>query len=273
MRSLDLRYDKTTVQSRRTSGSIRVTTLGNETAILSFEIYSVKAYLAKDLVSRRLSRLTRITMKKASIQFLKWNPLYESEKPFQIFGTLLEDSVDQRKSNLAWHEEQVEVQDCRKNAAEFGLDSHGFAIRRMPTFAELPDREAVIGEYIPAIRNMLQTELEDVGTVFLFDWRVCGRSPAVTPRVITEPLQHRQLTPALQIRESVNQVKAGSMINFSDQFQPLLPSNYAHMDTSPISVIRRIQESFPNEAARILRHRVRAVKYANASSSLSTRCM
>ncbi|POS75728.1 methyltransferase CmcJ [Diaporthe helianthi] len=171
-------------------------------------------------------------MTKASIQFLKWNPLYETEKPFQIFGALNEDSADQRKSNLAWHEEQVEVQDCRNNVHEFGLDSHGFAIRRLPTFTELPDREAVIGEYLPAIKKMLQAELEDVGTVFLFDWR---------------------------IRESVDQVKAGGMINFRDQFQPLLPSNYAHTDTSPISVIRRIRESFPNEAAQILRQRVRAV--------------
>lgn len=114
-----------------------------------------------------------VTMKQASIQFLKWNPLYETEKPFQIFGALHEESTDQRKSNLAWHEEQVEVQDCRENSHEFGLDSHGFAIRRLPTFTELPDREAVIGEYIPAIKRMLQDELEDVGTVFLFDWRVC----------------------------------------------------------------------------------------------------
>lgn len=57
-------------------------------------------------------------------------------------------------------------------------------------------------------------------------------------------------------------MKAGSKINFGDQTQPLLPSNYAHIDTSPISVIRRIQESFPNHAANILRQRVRAVKYA-----------
>lgn len=57
-------------------------------------------------------------------------------------------------------------------------------------------------------------------------------------------------------------MEAGSKINFSDQTQPLLPSNYAHIDTSPISVIHRIQESFPDDTAKILRHRVRAVKYA-----------
>lgn len=50
------------------------------------------------------------------------------------------------------------------------------------------------------------------------------------------------------------------MINFSDQTTPLLPSNYAHIDTGPISVIQRIQNSFPNEAEKILQQRVRAVK-------------
>lgn len=61
------------------------------------------------------------------------------------------------------------------------------------------------------------------------------------------------LTTTIQIRESTSEVKAGSKINFGDQTQPLLPSNYAHMDTSPISVIQRIQQSFPNYATKILR--------------------
>lgn len=63
-----------------------------------------------------------------------------------------------------------------------------------------------------------------------------------------------------QIRESRSGVQAGTKINFSDQTQALLPSNYAHTNTSPVSVIQRIRESFPDDAATILRQRVRAVK-------------
>lgn len=111
-------------------------------------------------------------MKQASVQFLKWTSLYESEKPFQIFGDLLEKSVDQRKTNLAWEEKQIQVQDIREMAHSFELDSHGFVIAELPMFPELPDRETITGEYIPAVKKMLQAELDDVGTVFVFDWRV-----------------------------------------------------------------------------------------------------
>lgn len=111
-------------------------------------------------------------MKQASVQFLKWTPLYEAEKPFQIFSDLLEESVDQRKTNLTWEEKQIQVQDLRDDAHSFRLDSHGFTICHLPGFTGLSDRGTISGEYIPAIKKMLKTELGDVGTVFVFDWRV-----------------------------------------------------------------------------------------------------
>ncbi|KAL2279698.1 hypothetical protein FJTKL_13240 [Diaporthe vaccinii] len=173
-------------------------------------------------------------MNQASVKFLKWTPLYEEEKPFQIFGDLLEESVDKRKTNLTWEEAQIQVQDLRDDAQSYRPDSHGFAVCHLPGFTQLSDRAIISDEYIPVIKKMLKAELEDVGTMFAFGWR---------------------------IRESNSEVKAGSRINFGDQTQPLLPSNYAHIDTSPISVIQRIQQSFPNDEAKILRQRVRAVKY------------
>lgn len=117
-------------------------------------------------------------MQLASVQFLKWTSLYESERPFQIFGDILQDSSDQRKTNLIWEDKKIQVQDIRNNVHNFGLDSHGFTSCHFPRFAELPDTNAVTGEYIPAIKKMLQTELEDVGTVFIYDWRVRELRPS-----------------------------------------------------------------------------------------------
>lgn len=108
----------------------------------------------------------------AFVQFLKWTSLYQTEKPFQIFGDLPLDAVDQRKANLTWEERQIQVHDLRNNAHEFQLDMHGFAVRCLPKFTELPNRESITEEYIPAIKKMLQEELEEVGTIFVFDWRV-----------------------------------------------------------------------------------------------------
>ncbi|XXH05945.1 hypothetical protein Hte_012388 [Hypoxylon texense] len=166
----------------------------------------------------------------ASILFIKWIPLYERERPFQIFMDLLPNAQDQRRTNLLWEEKTVHVEDFR-NQVEYQLDSHGFTACHLPGFAELPDESTIKEKYLPAVRGMLERELDSVGTVFIFDWR---------------------------IRSSRRDAKA-ERVNFSDQSQPLLPSNYAHIDTAPISVIQRIQNSFPNDASRILRQRVRAV--------------
>ncbi|KAF2966106.1 hypothetical protein GQX73_g7471 [Xylaria multiplex] len=52
---------------------------------------------------------------------------------------------------------------------------------------------------------------------------------------------------------------ADQIINFSDQTQPLLPSNYAHIDAGPVSIVQRIENSFPSSATNILRQRIRAI--------------
>ncbi|KAF2175459.1 hypothetical protein K469DRAFT_647092 [Zopfia rhizophila CBS 207.26] len=167
----------------------------------------------------------------ATIKFLKWIPLYEEERPFQIFLELPPEAPDQRKTNLTWDEKDITVTDFRDNAADFQLDTHGFATRKLEGFSELENDKDINARYIPEVKRMLETELGDVGTVFVFDWRLRSSRPSLT----------------------------AEKINFSDPNQLLLPSNYAHIDTCPISVIQRIQKSFPNDAAKILRQRIRAV--------------
>jgi hypothetical protein len=70
-------------------------------------------------------------MEKASIRFLEWDPLYEKERPFQIFMNLLPKAPDQRKTNLKWNERDIMVEDFRGHAKEFQLDKHGFTTCRL----------------------------------------------------------------------------------------------------------------------------------------------
>lgn len=120
----------------------------------------------------------------ALVQFLKWTSLYQTEKPFQIFSDLSPDAVDQRKANITWEERQIQVHDLRNSAHKFQLDTHGFTVRCLPRFTELPDRESITEEYIPAIKKMLQAELEEVGTIFVFDWRVSDLLPSPTRKSV-----------------------------------------------------------------------------------------
>ncbi|KAI0908005.1 hypothetical protein F4823DRAFT_640684 [Ustulina deusta] len=167
----------------------------------------------------------------ARVRFLQWSSLYEKERPFQIFTDLVPESKDQRKTNLVWDERQIEVRDFRAHADQFQLDTHGFATCRLPGFRELLDRDTITEQYLPAVQDMLQSQLQDVGTVFVYDWRIRNSRPETTDK----------------------------RINFSDQTQPLLPSNYAHIDVGPVSILQRIQNSFPASATDIMRQRIRAV--------------
>lgn len=85
---------------------------------------------------------------------------------------LLPGAQDQRKTNLDWEERTIQVENIRDVPTTFQLDTHGFCSRPLPGFTELSDEDTVISKYIPAVKKMLQTELQDVGTVFVFDWRV-----------------------------------------------------------------------------------------------------
>lgn len=109
---------------------------------------------------------------KAFVKFLQWTSLYEKERPFQIFMDLLPGAPDQRKTNLLWDEREVEVKNLRDEATEFNLDTHGFATYRLPEFNDLMDRDTITEKYIPAVKNMLRSNVPDVGTVFVYDWRV-----------------------------------------------------------------------------------------------------
>ncbi|PSN60877.1 methyltransferase CmcJ [Corynespora cassiicola Philippines] len=165
----------------------------------------------------------------ASVKFLKWKSLFEVEKPFQIFMDLSPHATDQRKTNLEWEEKEIAITDFRGKEG-FQLDTQGFTMRNIEGFTELTIGEDICQNYIPAVKKLLKRELEDVETVFVFDWRLRDS------RVISE-----------------------SKVNFSDSTQMLLPSNFAHTDTCPISVIERIQKGFPVEATRICRGRIQAI--------------
>lgn len=115
----------------------------------------------------------------ATVKFLKWIPLYEEERPFQIFMELPLEAPDQRKTNLTWDEKDVTVTDFRDNAADFQLDTHGFATRKLEGFTELENDKDINARYIPEVKRMLETELGDVGTVFVFDWRASPASLVV----------------------------------------------------------------------------------------------
>lgn len=115
---------------------------------------------------------TMIHSETASINFLKWDPLYETEKPFQVF--IEEDLAQsgQRNTNLRWEEQDVTVEDIRDDLDYVNIDDHGFTTRNLLGFDCLNSAEEIESWYLPAVEQLLRAEMDDAGTVFIYDWRV-----------------------------------------------------------------------------------------------------
>ena len=67
---------------------------------------------------------------KTRFHFLKWQDLYKTEKPFQIYIDIPKDSTDQRKHNLVFEEgEETPIHNVRGNEDAYSLDKNGLLIR------------------------------------------------------------------------------------------------------------------------------------------------
>jgi hypothetical protein len=111
----------------------------------------------------------------ATSHFIRWSELYEEEKPFQVF---LEDNVENsgiRSTNLDWEEKHITVTDFRGDPDYQDIDNHGFISRELHGFKDIPDTSRIETVYLPAVSRLLRREIADVGTVFIFDWRVSLR--------------------------------------------------------------------------------------------------
>ena len=101
-------------------------------------------------------------------------PLYDTEKPFQIFINIPDDATDKRTTNLAFENVKVEVQDVRQfPTTHFQLNQHGFTYcshHLQPD--QLMNQTSIEDLYLPEMESLIRVNLEDVDRVFFFDWRV-----------------------------------------------------------------------------------------------------
>ncbi|KAI1097187.1 hypothetical protein F4804DRAFT_352110 [Jackrogersella minutella] len=112
------------------------------------------------------------------------------------------------------------------------LDDYGFMFRHRPSrLAEFSDKDQITSTYLPEVEDIINTELDNVEKVFIFDWR---------------------------LRRAEDR-KESDVIDLNDPMDWLLPAMHTHVDQSPLAVLRRIQLQFPDAADTLLRGRVRVI--------------
>jgi len=114
-----------------------------------------------------------------NISFIKWQELYEHEKPFQTFLDPPRNAKDQRTTNLVFEEKKILFHDVRGEEDTFSLDDHAFAFRNHDLrFEDFENLEAVEQEYLPEVEAIIKAEVEGSDKVFIFDWRVANPVPS-----------------------------------------------------------------------------------------------
>ncbi|KAK1765102.1 hypothetical protein QBC33DRAFT_181399 [Phialemonium atrogriseum] len=179
----------------------------------------------------------------ASFEFLQWQPLYEKQKPYEVFLPLASFGENNRdkipRSNLVFERRPVRVHDVRGRQDAFGLDTHGFQFVRQPTAVrDLKDRAAVGEQYVPEMEAFLRRYLGMGGEggearTFCFD---------------------------LRLRESVDAEEFSKRtVNLEDGFDPLLPATHPHIDQTMHGANLRVRRHMGDEADELLRGRVRVI--------------
>ncbi|CAG8983148.1 hypothetical protein HYALB_00004591 [Hymenoscyphus albidus] len=167
----------------------------------------------------------------ASVQFLKWQDLYNTEKPFNIFLDMPAEVREQRKTNIVFEDIEVSIEDIRGKEHFFTLDNQGFMVSNLPPFTGTLDKATIQGVHLPAVENLLKEKVEGADRVFIFDWRVRRGDDEA----------HKKF------------------IDLRDYSAPLKPTNAAHIDTSAISAIKRVKLQLGEEASEAFKSRIRIV--------------
>lgn len=110
--------------------------------------------------------------------YMKWQDLYSTEKPFQILIDIPRDSSDQRTTNVEFERGPVEtVTDMRGSEFAYQLDQHGFQVFKSATCllsAQFEDPVMISQRYLPECAELLRKNLDGADRIHIFGWRVRG---------------------------------------------------------------------------------------------------
>lgn len=107
---------------------------------------------------------------RVQLRYIQWDNAFLKIKPYEL---LIDRPPDYPRTNFRIEPEPAEIiHDIRGHEDNYTLDANGFAIRQHAMTLTSFDRETVESEYFAQLEALLRSEVDDVGEVFFFDWRV-----------------------------------------------------------------------------------------------------
>ena len=117
------------------------------------------------------SDISQTVNERARLTFLKWVPLYEKQKPFQVFTSL---PLGVPSTNLVFEdEEELDIRDMRGQEHHFKLDEHAFQLCKADMqFTAFNDAAQIEELYLPRVRMLIEEHVQGADKIIFFDWRV-----------------------------------------------------------------------------------------------------
>lgn len=113
-------------------------------------------------------------MERAVFRFLKWQKLYNVERPFQILIDLPKDVELKQTTNMEFEEgPEVTIMDVRAVEICPQIDTHGFTYASHDsslTGDHLLDKANIESIYLPECEALLRNTLDGVDEVHFFNW-------------------------------------------------------------------------------------------------------
>jgi len=111
----------------------------------------------------------------AKLGYLKWQDLYNKEKPFELHIDLPDDVIGMKQTNCDFIYEPQPIRDVRGSEDKFSLDNNGFMYLKHQspyTVDDLRNRDVIVNKYLPETEALMKENVWGIDRIFFFDWRV-----------------------------------------------------------------------------------------------------
>ncbi|KAG4430927.1 hypothetical protein IFR05_013585 [Cadophora sp. M221] len=193
------------------------------------------------------------------VQYLQWQPLYETERPFLRLFKPPPENEDDRATNLVFETKSVDLQDIRELETSPTLDSHGFQIVESATqITDFQNTVIVNEKYLAECEGILKATVGDADEVFCFDWRVRDSASQKSTNNVNTASKPATSTSGGMKSDDVERARAYDPENRAAMLSPAL---LVHIDYGVASVVSRIRLHFKENADRLLRGRFRVINF------------
>ena len=122
-------------------------------------------------LSQTILNLEDLPCARANFRFVKDDPIYQTETPYEAIGTLPPEE-EHLRSNLKWEERDVPVHDLRQHVDSLSIETNGFEFLQPKELTTLDwDSEKAVVDYLTSLLKFLKERFH-TDDVIIYNYNV-----------------------------------------------------------------------------------------------------